>query len=298
MAEVREIKLIDVVINNLKTYESSAKFFKVIATTTDFYAEKIVAAKKHDTMPICVQSEPILFSVPYGVELSYTVSIIGKNADYSLNSLTTTKTVSENIIAPDAIAIGAYSSRFDIMPTYEEEVTDISKHEYYIMINSGSYSESSSMPTIDTMPTHISPGVDYLVLSAKPDDHIRVWCRRIDTSNNISEWFPDNINGITAIAPEVHIEINNPVVIDIFNQMVYNETPSGDKNGLNKNFTLANEVHSESDKYFLSVMINGMKMMPGDGNDYTFAPASKLITFTEAPISTDNILADYIKVVD
>lgn len=70
---------------------------------------------------------------------------------------------------------------------------------------------------------------------------------------------------------------------------VNREVPSGNKNGSNTVYTLANTPISGSE----SVYLNGMLMNAGVGNDYTIS--SNTITFASAPVSTDVILVSYQK---
>jgi hypothetical protein len=67
------------------------------------------------------------------------------------------------------------------------------------------------------------------------------------------------------------------------------ETPTGTKNGSNKDFTLSGTPVSGSEMVFL----NGILQEPGSGNDYVIN--TNTITFEVAPVSTDKIFATYWK---
>lgn len=69
---------------------------------------------------------------------------------------------------------------------------------------------------------------------------------------------------------------------------VDNETPSGDLDGVDTTYTLAN---APSPTTSLKVYVNGIRQKEGGSNDYTLSGST--ITFTFAPIATDVILADY-----
>ena len=66
---------------------------------------------------------------------------------------------------------------------------------------------------------------------------------------------------------------------------IYNETPSGAVNGVNKDFTLLNTPIVGSVRVFL----NGVRQVLGV--HYTIL--SKVITFVEAPFVGDNVRVDY-----
>jgi len=70
---------------------------------------------------------------------------------------------------------------------------------------------------------------------------------------------------------------------------VPSEVPSGNMNGTNTVFTLANTPISGTEMVFL----NGILQNRGAGNDYTISTNS--ITFLSAPVSTDIILVTYWK---
>ena len=71
---------------------------------------------------------------------------------------------------------------------------------------------------------------------------------------------------------------------------VDNETPTGDLDGVDVTYTLAN---TPSPAASLKVYLNGVRQNEGGSNDYTLSGST--ITFASAPISTDVILADYRK---
>lgn len=65
------------------------------------------------------------------------------------------------------------------------------------------------------------------------------------------------------------------------------ETPSGNVNGSNTIFTLANTPATGSVKLYL----NGVRINAGAGNDYTISGLT--ITMATAPATGDTLLADY-----
>lgn len=67
------------------------------------------------------------------------------------------------------------------------------------------------------------------------------------------------------------------------------EVPGGSVNGSNTAFTLANTPVAGSERLFL----NGQRLKPGSGNDYTISGLN--ITALFAPIIGDQLLADYLK---
>ena len=69
---------------------------------------------------------------------------------------------------------------------------------------------------------------------------------------------------------------------------VDNEVPTGDLDGADVTYTLAN---TPSPATSLKVYLNGIRQDEGAGDDYT--QAAGVITFAAAPISTDKVLADY-----
>jgi len=71
---------------------------------------------------------------------------------------------------------------------------------------------------------------------------------------------------------------------------VDNETPTGDLDGVDVTYTLAN---APSPAGSLHLYLNGIRQKSGGGNDYTLSGST--ITFAVAPVSTDVILADYRK---
>ena len=83
---------------------------------------------------------------------------------------------------------------------------------------------------------------------------------------------------------------------DLESQTVYiadvvtRETPSGNVDGVNMEFTLAHDVVFGSEQIFL----NGLLQEPGVGNDYTIV--GSVITMNAAPITNDRIRVTYLKV--
>jgi len=71
---------------------------------------------------------------------------------------------------------------------------------------------------------------------------------------------------------------------------VDNETPTGDLDGVDTTYTLAN---APSPSTSLHLYLNGQRLREGAGNDFTLSGST--ITFANAPVSTDVILADYRK---
>lgn len=70
---------------------------------------------------------------------------------------------------------------------------------------------------------------------------------------------------------------------------VTNEVPSGTINGVNSTFTLANTPIAGKEKIYL----NGVRLFPGAGNDYTIATAT--VTMLIVPQTGDRLTADYLK---
>jgi len=70
---------------------------------------------------------------------------------------------------------------------------------------------------------------------------------------------------------------------------VYNEAPSGTKNGVNLVFTLANTPSAGTVRLYK----NGMRMTVGAGNDYTVSGATVTFEAGQAPGASDNLIADY-----
>lgn len=66
------------------------------------------------------------------------------------------------------------------------------------------------------------------------------------------------------------------------------ETPSGDINGSNKNFTLTYTPESGS----LAVFLNGLYQEEGSGKDYVVS--GNQITFVNAPVTDDVIIVTYV----
>jgi phage-related tail fiber protein len=70
---------------------------------------------------------------------------------------------------------------------------------------------------------------------------------------------------------------------------VFDETPSGSVNGSNTTFTVANTPVSGT----LQLYIEGWKLVPGSGNDFTVSGAT--ITLATAPLTGERLYANYIK---
>lgn len=84
------------------------------------------------------------------------------------------------------------------------------------------------------------------------------------------------------------IQVIRPYVL----RQVLSETPIGTKNGVNMIFQTEFPFLVDG----VSVYLNGLKLLPGSGNDYTINVNAKEIIFQSyAPISTDIILVDYIR---
>jgi phage-related tail fiber protein len=71
--------------------------------------------------------------------------------------------------------------------------------------------------------------------------------------------------------------------------IVTNETPSGLVNGANTSYSLANTPVSGTERVYL----NGIRLEPGAGNDYTISTAT--ITMLTAPATGDKLRVDYFK---
>lgn len=71
---------------------------------------------------------------------------------------------------------------------------------------------------------------------------------------------------------------------------VFGETPSGTINGTNVTFTLANVPTSGTVRLY----VNGIRMSPGSGNDYTMSGLTITFTAGATPLTGDVILADYL----
>ncbi|KKN01813.1 hypothetical protein LCGC14_1123950 [marine sediment metagenome] len=70
---------------------------------------------------------------------------------------------------------------------------------------------------------------------------------------------------------------------------VVRETPTGDLDGVDVTYVLANTPVTGTEHVYL----NGMLQDEGGGNDYTISAAT--ITFATAPISTDKVRVTYVK---
>jgi len=75
---------------------------------------------------------------------------------------------------------------------------------------------------------------------------------------------------------------------DYLATVTINEVPSGDIDGSNKEFTLANTPLEDSERVYL----NGLLQEPGSGKDYTID--GNKITFATAPESGDVLLVSYL----
>lgn len=69
--------------------------------------------------------------------------------------------------------------------------------------------------------------------------------------------------------------------------MVVGEVPSGDVDGVNVTFTLANTPSTGS----VILFVNGSRRRSGAGNDYTIS--GLMITMLSAPLTNSVLLADY-----
>lgn len=69
--------------------------------------------------------------------------------------------------------------------------------------------------------------------------------------------------------------------------IVIRETPTGDVDGVNVTFTLANTPIADSEEVFL----NGLLQEPGIGNDYTIVAG--VITYLSAPLTGDRLRVNY-----
>jgi hypothetical protein len=74
-----------------------------------------------------------------------------------------------------------------------------------------------------------------------------------------------------------------------YTDFVYNETPGGTINGSNTAFTVASTPQNSS----LELVLNGVVLEPGAGNDYTVSGTS--ITMLFAPATGDKLRAYYVK---
>jgi hypothetical protein len=71
--------------------------------------------------------------------------------------------------------------------------------------------------------------------------------------------------------------------------LVVRETPTGNVDGSNKDFELANNVVQYSE----SVYLNGLLQDVGGANDYTIS--GKIISFVDSPLVGDKIRVTYLK---
>lgn len=104
---------------------------------------------------------------------------------------------------------------------------------------------------------------------------------------------------VTAAAGDITVVTDKRAWLDIdlgsdtglaSSNFVDNEVPTGDLNGADVTYTLAN---SPSPVGSLKVYLNGIRQDEGGSDDYTLSGST--ITFAAAPISTDKILTDYRK---
>ena len=117
-------------------------------------------------------------------------------------------------------------------------------------------------------------------------------------SNNITGFTQGRIPlaEVTAAAGDITVVADKRAWLDIEEgttglveaNFIDNEVPTGDLDGVDVTYTLAN---TPSPSTSLKVYLNGVRQKEGGGNDYT--QAAGVITFAAAPISTDQILADY-----
>lgn len=70
---------------------------------------------------------------------------------------------------------------------------------------------------------------------------------------------------------------------------VVNQVPTGTINGVNNTFTMADSPIAGKEMVYL----NGQRMFPGAGNDYTVAAAT--ITMLQIPLTGDRLTVDYLK---
>jgi len=71
-------------------------------------------------------------------------------------------------------------------------------------------------------------------------------------------------------------------------QPIFNETPSGDIDGTNVEYTTEFPFREET----LVVFLNGLKLLPGAGNDYNIVN-SQTIELEYAPLSGDILVVEY-----
>ena len=95
------------------------------------------------------------------------------------------------------------------------------------------------------------------------------------------------LDGSTLSQSSSGIKVGTTVVLQ--SSHVFLETPGGTLNGTNTTFTLANTPVSGT----VCVFLNGMLQTSGAGNDYTISGGT--ITMLTAPLSTDDLLVNYLK---
>lgn len=293
---IQETRLINVAIHDLYSYEPNAKVFSVFISGDNFALKASVPAKSHDTLPISIQAEPLVVSVPYGIPLKYEVTVLGVNNTFANNTIFINKTIDTTISAPNDITIRSNPSSFELLPSYPNPDIDVANYEFYISVdNLRLPAELESLLTTTTPPTHKIAFGNLLTIPCRPDDNIRVWCRAVDTAGHISQWFPNNTEGISATAPRSYIEGDSPSVIALFDYMVYGEIPVGSANGLNNMFETAYPIEVVNGVPKATVCVNGIRMNYGATNDFTYDADRKVIIFNFAPESNDVIVVDYLR---
>ena len=96
----------------------------------------------------------------------------------------------------------------------------------------------------------------------------------------------NNVSHYIGIADGLYREVGYGITGGVGAVNVYNETPSGIENGINKVFTTSLPFESGTTRLYL----NGIRLKLGA--DYTETGANQ-ITYVEAPYSSDNIIIDY-----
>ena len=108
--------------------------------------------------------------------------------------------------------------------------------------------------------------------------------------------FPALTGDVTNTAGTLSTTVNNisGTGFTKYTNFVSNETPTGALNGSNTTFTLANTPATVSGSASsLELMLNGVTLDAGAGNDFTLSAAT--ITMLFAPASTDKLRAYYMK---
>lgn len=96
----------------------------------------------------------------------------------------------------------------------------------------------------------------------------------------------NNVNHYIGVANGLFILVGYGITGGAGAVNVYNETPSGVEDGINKIFTISLSFKPLSTRLYL----NGQRLKLGQ--DYTETGANQ-ITYVEAPFLTDNIIIDY-----